>query len=37
MNRHMILRGISLDVPGRRREGRFFEAVLKMNLLRCRT
>lgn len=29
MNHHMILRGISLDVTGRRREGRFFEAVLK--------
>lgn len=37
MNRHMILRGISLEVPGRRWEGCFFEALLKMNLLRGRT
>lgn len=29
MNRHMILRGISLEVPGRRWEGCFFEALLK--------
>lgn len=29
MNHHMILRGMSLVVPGRRRKGRFFEAVLK--------
>ncbi|VEB71600.1 Uncharacterised protein [Raoultella ornithinolytica] len=29
MNRHMILRGISLEVPGRHWEGCFFEALLK--------